>query len=42
MPDRLALTQNAQFYREDVALTNEALCSILDAASDNKTLSSAF
>lgn len=42
MPDRLALTQNAQFYREDVALTNEALCSILDAASDNKTLGSAF
>jgi hypothetical protein len=42
MPERLTLTQNAQFYREDVALTNEALRSILDAASDNKTLGSAF
>lgn len=42
MPERLALTQNAQFYREDVALTNEAIRTILDAASDNKTPDSVF
>ncbi|HEP8993711.1 hypothetical protein PSOLE_10400 [Pseudomonas oleovorans subsp. oleovorans] len=42
MPERLTLTQNAQFYREDVALTNEAIRNILDAASDNKTLGSVF
>lgn len=42
MPDRLTLTQNAQFYREDVPLTNEALHAILDTASDNKTSESAL
>lgn len=42
MPERLALTQNAQFYREEVALTNEAIRTILDAASDNKTPDSVF
>ncbi|MDD2153476.1 hypothetical protein NPS52_22965 [Pseudomonas putida] len=42
MPERLTLTQNAQFYREDVALTKEAIRNILDAASDNKTPGSVF
>ena len=35
MPDRLTLTQNAQFYREDVKLTDNAIRSILDVASGN-------
>ena len=42
MPERLTLTQNAQFYREDVALTTEAIRNILDAASDNKAPGSVF
>ncbi|MCS4249579.1 hypothetical protein [Pseudomonas sp. BIGb0164] len=42
MPERLSLTQNAQFYREDVPLTDVKLREILDAASDNKTVGSAF
>ena len=42
MPERLALTQNAQFYREDIALKKETIHLILDAASENKTPDSEF
>ncbi len=42
MPDRLLITQNAQFYRADQPVTPIVLISILDAACDNKDAGADF
>lgn len=42
MPDRLKLTQNAQFFRADTEITDETISRILNSASSNKSATEDF